>query len=135
MEEGGLPNDKLELSKSFVNNRIVPKCKLKDVCNKLEIMIKLTSINKDLISRTEQYGDAIYGDDFYNIVLVDEHYLIVDITEATTYCIEHYNDVKDIHNCDKIVSKNKDGSYHKTNTEFIKSYKLVKLFLANRDTL
>ena len=46
-------NDKLELLKSFVNNGIVPKCRLKDVCNKLEIMIELTSINKDLTSRTE----------------------------------------------------------------------------------
>ena len=135
MKEGGLPNDKLELLKSFVNNRIVPTCKLKDVCNKLEIMIKPTSINKDLTSRTEKYGDTIYGDDLYNIGLVDEHYFIVDITEVTTYCIEHYNEVKDIHNCNKIKSKNKDGSYHNTTTDFIQSYKLIKLFLANKNTL
>ena len=135
LEEGGLSNDKLELLKTFVNNRIVPKCNLKDVCNKLEIMIKLTSINKDLTSRTEKYGDTIYREDLYNIGLVDEHYFIVDRTEVTTYCIEHYNDVKDIPNCNKIVSKNKDGSYHKSNTEFIQSYKLIKLLLVNKDTL
>ena len=98
LEEGGLSNEKLELLKSFVNNRIVPKCKLKDVCNKLEIMIKLTSINKDLTSRTEKYGDTIYSEDLYNIGLVDEHYFIVDRTEVTTYCIENYNEVKDIPN-------------------------------------
>ena len=98
-------------------------------------MIKLTSINKDLTSRTEKYGDTIYSEDLYNIGLVDEHYFIIDKTEVTTYCIEHYNEVKDIPNCNKIVSKNKDGSYHKKNTEFIHSYKLIKLLLANKDTL
>ena len=31
---------KLAMLKSFVMNRIVPKCKLKEVCDKLEITIK-----------------------------------------------------------------------------------------------
>jgi hypothetical protein len=135
LEAGGLGNDKLELLKSFVNNRVVPKCKLKDVCNKLEIMIKLTSINKDLTSRVEKYGDTIYCEDLYHIGLVDEHYFIVDRTEVTTYCIEHYDEVKDIPNCNNIISKNSNGTYNKSNTEFIQSYKLIKLLLSNKETL
>ena len=35
-----LNEDKLQLLKMFVLNRIVPKCKLKEVANKLDICIR-----------------------------------------------------------------------------------------------
>ena len=47
LNNGGLGEDKLESMKRFVINRIVPQCKLKDLCKALDIVIKLSSIRKD----------------------------------------------------------------------------------------
>ena len=44
LREGGLSDNKIQMVKLFVMNRIIPKCKLKKVCDKLQIFIKLTSI-------------------------------------------------------------------------------------------
>ena len=66
--------------KRFVINRSVPKYKLKDVCEALNICITLTSIRNDLTSRTEFIGDKnnCYGEDHCNIGLVDEHDFIIE---------------------------------------------------------
>ena len=46
--------DKLQLLQMIVLNRIVPKCKIKEIAVKLAICIKLTSIRND---RPEYFGD------------------------------------------------------------------------------
>ena len=48
--------EKIEKIKSIIMNRVVPKCKLKDVCEKIDIYIKLTTLRNDLSGRTESYG-------------------------------------------------------------------------------
>ena len=53
LKTGGLSDDKLELLKRFVINRIIPTCKLKDVCWSLDMCILSTTIRKDLTTRTE----------------------------------------------------------------------------------
>ena len=35
LREGGLSDDKIQMVKLFVMNRIIPKCKLKEVCEKM----------------------------------------------------------------------------------------------------
>ena len=53
---GGMEEHKLERLKTFINNRIVPKCKLKDVCEYLEITTKLSTPKNSLETRIEHYG-------------------------------------------------------------------------------
>ena len=55
---GGMSDEKLQMVKLFVMNRIIPKCKLKGVCETLEISI--TSIRNDMSSRTEEFGDKTH---------------------------------------------------------------------------
>jgi len=135
---GGLKTDKLEMLKRFVVNRVVPKCKLKDVCETLNISIKLTSINKDLTSRTENIGDKnnFNGEDHYNIGLVEEHYFIIEKTNITSYCINHYEDIQNMSERNKIYKYCKTSNKYKYSIErFISSYELVKLLLQNKDKL
>ena len=35
LREGGLSDDKIQMVKLFVKNRIIPKCRLKEVCEKM----------------------------------------------------------------------------------------------------
>ena len=74
--EGGMSDEKLQMVKLFVMNRIVPKCKLKEICDTVQACIKLTSLNKDMVSRTEEFGDNSHPS--YHIGLIDEHYFIID---------------------------------------------------------
>ena len=52
-----MPDKQLQLLKLFVMNRIVPKCKLKDICEHLQICFKLTSSHNNGDTRTETIGD------------------------------------------------------------------------------
>ena len=129
---GGMPDNLLQMLKIFVMNRVVPKCKLKEVCEHLQICFKLTSGNKDGNTRTETIGDK--NNPVYHIGLVDEHYFIIEKTNVTSYCLLNYNDVKDIKNCNMIWTKYKD-EYKKSNNKFIDSFKLIKILLDNKDIL
>ena len=56
-KEAGMSDKLLQMLKIFVMNRIVPKCKLKEICEHLQICFKLTSGNKDGNTRTETTCD------------------------------------------------------------------------------
>ena len=55
LNEVGATYEKLQMVKLFVMNRMILKCKLKDVCDKLQIHITLTSIHKDSSCRAEPF--------------------------------------------------------------------------------
>ena len=132
LREGGLSDAKIQMVKLCVMNRIIPKCKLKEVCEKIDISISLTSIRNDMTSKTESIG--INKQELYTIGLVDEHYFIIDKTELTSYCINNYDDVKHINNSNMIYKKSSD-TYKKSNLNYINSFKVVKLLLENKNKL
>ena len=70
-----MSDDKLQMVKLFVMNCIVPKCKLKEICDTVQACIKLTSLNKDMVSRTEEFDKP---HPLYHIGLIDEHYFIIE---------------------------------------------------------
>ena len=74
-ELGGMPNNQLQILKMFVMNRIVPKCKLKEICETLQRCFNLTSLNDNGETRTETIGDK--ANTWHHIVLVCEHYFLI----------------------------------------------------------
>ena len=52
-----MPEHQLQMLKIFVINRVVPKCKLKEICETLQICFKLTSVNSSDRTVTETIGD------------------------------------------------------------------------------
>jgi hypothetical protein len=58
--EGGMSAEKLQMVKFCVMNRIIPKCKLKEVCETFGISIKLTSVRNDMSNRTEEFWDKTH---------------------------------------------------------------------------
>ena len=128
LKAAGLPEEKLQQLKMFVMNRIVPKCKLGEVCKLLQICIKLTSIG-----RVEHFGDKSHP--CFHIGLVDEHYFIIEKTNVTSFSILNYEDIKHLPNCNMFYRKIEENKYKTSNDKFIDSFKLIKLSLDNKETL
>ena len=107
------------------------------MCNVLKINIELTSIRTDCKKNDlEHYPTCPYieYDEKYNLGLAKGHYFINDYTELTSYCLEHYEEVNDIKDCNKIYKKLND-KYKKSNDIFIKAFQLFKLLMGNADKL
>ena len=70
------------------------------MCNALEINIELISIRADdKKSDDEHYPQSPYIYNMmkkYNLGLAKSHYFINEHTELTSYCLDHYEEVKEI---------------------------------------
>ena len=62
--------------------------------------------------------------------LIKGHYFINDYTELTSYCLENYEEIKDIKDCNKAFKKYND-KYKKCNDIFIKAFQLFKMLMDN----
>ena len=132
---GGLPINKLEDMKTFVNNRNVPISVLGKVCEKLKIRIFLKRLkgdkkdNKTDVVTTTKYGKE---GDIIKLGLINNHYFIDDNeTNITTYALQNniYINKQDNKNWKNIIAKRANGSYHTDNNinRHIKSFALVKM--------
>ena len=133
LQAGGLNDIKLQELILTLRNRHIHKCDLSKVCNALKINIELISIRTDgKKSDVEHYPTCPYIEynEKYNIGLVKGHYFINDYTELTSYCLEHYEEVKEIKDCHKIEKKSGD-KFKKSNQKFIKAFQLFKILMNN----
>ena len=132
----GLSDIKLQELALSLRNRHIHKCDLSKVCNVL-INIELISVRTDgKKSDSEHYPTCPYieCDEKYNLGLVKGQHFINDYTELTSYCLEHYEEVKYIKYCNKIYEK-LSGKYIKANDMFIKAFQLFKILMGNVDKL
>ena len=83
-------------------------------------------------TRVEHYGKDF--DEKYNLGLVKGHYFINDYTELTSYCLDNYEEIKDIKDCNKIYRKIND-KYKRGNDRFIKAFQVFKMLIENVDKL
>ena len=108
-----------------LRNRTIHKCDLKNVCDALQINIELNSIRNDEIRRVEHYGKEY--DETYSLGLIKNHYFINDTTNVTSYCLEHYDEVKELYECNQIYN----DKHHKRTDRFIKAFELFKILINN----
>ena len=133
LKAGGLSDIKLQELVLSLRNRHIQKCDLKNVCNTLEIHIELISLRNDgETNRVEHYGKEYAGT--YNLGLVKGHHFINDYTELTSYCLEHYEEVKDIKGCNK-TSKKFNDKCKKGSDIFIKAFQVFKILIGTVDKL
>ena len=137
LKAGGLSDIKLQELILTLRNRHIHKCDLSNLCNTLEINIELISIRIDgKKSDVDHYPQSPHIEyaEKYHVGLVKGHYFINDYTELTSYCLENYEEVKDIKDCNKIYKKFND-KYKKSNDRFITSFQLFKMVMDNVDKL
>ena len=101
------------------------------------INIELISIRNDGKKSGVDHGPQsprIDYDEKYNLGLVKGHYFINDYTELTSYCLDNYEEIKDIKDCNKIYKKFND-KYKRGNDRFIKAFQLFKMLMDSVDKL
>ena len=126
LKAGGLSCIKLQQLILSLRNGTVHKCDLENVCNVLEIHVELISLRSSGENRGEHYGK--YFDGKYNLGLAKGHHFINYYTELTSYCLEHYEEAKDIKGCDNIITK-VDGTFKQENGRFIKAFQMFKILM------
>lgn len=127
LRQGGLCDEKLEKLRLITKTDNIPVCKLKQVCEQLEIRINLKKTKKG------DYGFFNYGEQFeetYTIGLLEEHYFILDDTKITSYAIKNYHEIKHINEWNKFEKKG-----NKSNKKFIDSFSAIRLMLEHKDNL
>ena len=127
LRQGGLCDEKLEKLRLITKTDNIPVCKLKEVCEQLQIRINLKKTKKG------DYGFFNYGEQFeetYTIGLLEEHYFILDDTKITSYAIKNYHEIKHIQDWNKIAKKG-----DKRNDRFIDSFTAIRLLLEHKEDL
>mgnify|MGYP003132802193 CR=1 FL=1 len=130
---GGLDEDRLNELKSFVVNRYIPMCKLKEVAESLDIMIK---VQKDDSSKKKSvYGDN--EDEVYELGLLDKHFFLNEKVNFTKYSIKNYTELSNEFpdNNFNTVFKKSGKYFKKSNDRFTDSFKAIKELLNQKDEL
>ena len=66
--------------------------------------------------------------------LVKGRYFINDYTELTSYCLDHYEETKDIKDCNKIFKEIND-KYKRGNDRVTKAFQILKALIEKVDKL
>ena len=116
----------------MLRNRHIHKCDSSNVCDTLEIHIELIPLKSDGGSRVEHYGEDF--DEKCNLGLVKGHYFINDYTVMAPYCLENYEEVKDIKDCNETYKKH-NGKSMKCNDRCIQALQVFKMLIDTGDKL
>jgi len=98
---GGVKQDTLDLLKTMVKNRNVPVKVMETIANILKMKIKVKT--NDVNHRERR----VYGKDFEDTIhlgLLEGHYFFIEKTNITSYCLEHYEQLKDEKDCNLIYN-------------------------------
>ena len=66
--------------------------------------------------------------------MVKGHYFINGYTELTSYCLDNYDEIKDIKDCNEIYKKLND-KYKRGDDIFINTFQVFKVFIDKVDKL
>ncbi len=138
LKQLGLDELKLSDLKSMILNRNVPLSKLNQVCEMLQISIKLrkvkgkTSDNYDNID-VIHYGNKEHTN--FTIGLLDDHFFPITTTDITSYALKHFEELEGVSDWKKVYKRDKNQKCKKSNDRYIDSFLLIKTLLQNKDKL
>jgi hypothetical protein len=125
---GGLSEVKINHFRLLCRNRDIPLCKLEELC-------KITKIQINLKFDTEK-SVKIYGEseEQYNIGVLENHFFINEDINISIFCINNYEDVKEIDDCNLIFRK--VGKYYEKNKNYkINTFLLINELIKNGESL
>ena len=131
IESGKLDENKINKIKLMVNNAVFPVCKLATLADKNDLKITLHTLVKkthaDAIVK-KKYGN---GNIEISIGLLNSHYFLVEDVNITSFSINHYDQVKDLEDWEKITKFNDRGYPKRKENSKISSFKVIQLLLRN----
>ena len=128
LKMGGVKQETLDLLKTKVKNRSVPVSVMEEIASILKMKI---AIKTDDVKHRDR---RIYGKEFQDVIhigLLEHQYFIIEKTNVTSYCLDHYEELKEQKDCNLIY--NSLGM--KNEKRCIDSYDLVKHLLKNKVAL
>ena len=130
LKEGGLDEDKLNYCKGMVVNREIPMCKLKIICNKLKICIRLRKLGSE--KKCSIYGKG--NEEIYEIGLLDKHYFIIQKVDFTMYALKNYSTLIQLGVDEmKNIYKMRGEKVCRSNERFTDSWKAIKYMLEEKE--
>lgn len=122
----------LEDLKLRMKNRNIPRSDLKKIAEDYNLSFVVRTANQEKAKvKPFLYGK---GENPIFIGTLDNHYFLIEKTNYTRFCIEHYDEVKDEVNSNTII-KRKGKYFERDASRCIDSYDLVKTLLANKEKL
>ena len=112
--------------KVLVKNQEIAMCKLKQVCELLNICITVNRVEDK--KNIKKYGDK--NNPIVKLGLIEGHYFLIEKTEYTRYSIENYFDVCELKDFNKI--RRKQGNIYKREKRYIDSNDIIKILLENK---
>jgi len=116
---------KIEKIKIMLKTREIPKRKLKEIANKLNICLSIKQINKDI----EYHGDK--KNKQIKLGLIENHYFIIDKeTNITSYSLKNYfdNEFRQKKDWKQFIKKDE-----RNKNRFIDSFNLIKYLIENKE--
>lgn len=140
LKQGGLPEQKLDELRVILRSRNVPISDLKTICEKAEIRIELSKLDKDGLKDRKNNDRFIFGreyDTIFKIGLVDSHYFIIDDeVKVTTFALENYTELQDEKDFNLIFVKCGKRGYRRDEKRcIINSFKMIRCLLDNKEQL
>ena len=141
----GLPKEECDKMKVIVKSRFFPTHKLNNLCQALNIRIKLHRRKKDTKdNRTGvEYGTT---GDLYHIALIDKHYFVYDNAYITSFALMNWKEVythytvrwgakntKKVLNWKNVVGRKSDGGYATKKNRWINTLTLFGTIHDNRE--
>lgn len=126
LKQGGFPEERLDELRFTLQVRDIPEYKVKDVCEKFRIQVRLSKKGRTIV----------YGKEgpIHNIGLLDSHYFINDTTEITTFAIKNYEELKEVPKFNLIVGK--DGNKWKRDTrKCAKAFHIIETLMETKGLL
>jgi hypothetical protein len=115
--------------KCLCKNQYIPMKELKNIANKLNLYITVRRITDE--KKKEHYGDKTKPE--IKLGIIEKHYFLIEKTNYTRYSLEHYDEVKDLKDFNRICKINsKSGKYKYSNERFIDSYTAIKILVDNK---
>jgi len=129
---GGLEEKKLNIMRSMVKTKNLPKCMLGQLCEKVKIQVHVKMMHYE---NKKEKRNVVYGKEgeTFKIGLINNHYFLIKPMELTRYAIENFDNEEftKIKNWQKKVFKG--GRFQQDKNKFIDSFTLIKIMVENED--
>jgi len=128
LKVGGLENKKLDVMRSMVKTKNLPKCMLGQLCEKagIRVYVKMITITNGTKKNNITYGKE---GELYELGLINNHYFLIKPMEITRYAVENFDNEEFI-KVEKWQKKIfKGGRYQQDKSKFIDSFTLIKMLI------
>jgi hypothetical protein len=132
LKVAGVEEKKLNIMRSMIRTKTLPKCMLGQLCEKvgIQVYIKMPTYVDGIKKNNITYGKE---GEVYKLGLINEHYFLIKPLEITRYAVEHFDDEEftKFDNWQKKLFRG--GKYKQDKKEFIDSFTLIDTMYKNKE--